>query len=119
MSDYAMNNYYDRDGKPIDMKGWAYLHATDEYRRVAEDTIGPYWISTVWLGIDHSWGESNPLIFETMVFPVADGERDMLEIDMERYSTEEEAIAGHARFVTLINATFAESLDEASTEGEA
>ena len=112
MSEFCMGEYYDREGKPIDVNGWAYLHGIDDYRRVAEDTIGSYWVSTVWLGIDHSWGEGPPLIFETMVFPVADGEPHLMDIDCERYTTENEAIEGHARFVTLLRATVAESLNE-------
>jgi hypothetical protein len=54
-------------------------------------------VSTVWLGMDHRFlDDGPPLIFETMVFP-ADGSLD--ELECERYSTEEEARAGHARLV--------------------
>lgn len=49
----------------------------------------------MWLGMNHTFGDATPLIFETMVFP----EDDWGEIDMERYSTEAEAIKGHARMV--------------------
>ncbi len=53
-------------------------------------------VSTVWMGLDHRFGHGAPLIFETMVFP-PEGAGDL---DCDRYSTEEEAIAGHARMVT-------------------
>lgn len=53
-------------------------------------------MSTVWLGIDHSFGSGPPLIFETMVFSSKD---DFHDLDCERYSTETQALAGHARMV--------------------
>jgi hypothetical protein len=48
-------------------------------------------VSTVWLGIDHA-REGRPLIFETMVFPDED---NYSELDVARYSTRAEALAGH------------------------
>lgn len=40
-----------------------------ENRRVAEDTIGHFWISTVFVPINHRFGsEGPPIVFETMVF---------------------------------------------------
>lgn len=63
-------------------------------RRVAETTLpNGRWVSTVWLGLDHQYGDGPPLIFETMVFP---GKDDIGELDCERYSTEADALAGHA-----------------------
>lgn len=52
---------------------------------------GDYTISTVYLGIDHSFGLGKPLYYETMIFP--NGSWD--EIYCTRYETEEEAIEGH------------------------
>src|SRR6185437_442758 len=49
-------------------------------------------VSTIWLGLDHTLGDGSPLIFETMVF---DGHWDS-ELQW-RYSTEEQARAGHRR----------------------
>ena len=96
--------YYDREGKPMDgVLRWAKLLEDPAYKRVAETTVGPYWVSTVWLGLDHSFlGYGPPLIFETMVFHSADG--SMLGDDeyMERYSTEEQALAGHEHIVEMI-----------------
>jgi hypothetical protein len=38
-------------------------------RRIAETTLGECWISTVFLGLDHSFGlGGQPVLFETMVF---------------------------------------------------
>lgn len=65
-------------------------------RRVAETTIGKSWISTVFLGIDHSFGGPRPLLFESMVFggPLAD--------EQIRYSTWDEAERGHADLVARV-----------------
>jgi hypothetical protein len=87
-----LSEYYDRQGKPID-----YLQARAKWlegeRRVAKTTLpnGRY-VSTVWLGMDHQFGEGPPLIFETMVFRSED---DSDDLDCDRYSTEAEALAGH------------------------
>jgi hypothetical protein len=51
-------------------------------------------VSTVFLGLNHAWGDRDPpLLFESMVFggPFSD--------DQERYATWAEAEAGHARLV--------------------
>lgn len=86
--------HYDRQGNVIpDLMEWARLHNDDNYKRVAQDTIGTLWVSTVWLGLDHSFGGGPPLIFETMVFD--HGENDRSDLDCRRYSTEAEALAGH------------------------
>jgi hypothetical protein len=53
-------------------------------------------VSTVFLSLNHNIGNGRPLIFETMVFP---GENSFSEIDMDRYSSKEEAIAGHKKMV--------------------
>jgi len=58
-------------------------------RHVREDFFGDIRISTVFLGIDHSFGDGPPLIFETMVFGGA------LDQEMDRYSTWDEAEGGH------------------------
>src|SRR5258708_36842263 len=94
-----MAEYYDRQGRPMELMEWAKLHEDPEnrmsYKRIAETTLpNGRWVSTVWLGIDHSFGGGPPLIFETMVF---DTKETMKEEDCDRYSTEAEAIAGHAR----------------------
>jgi len=50
-------------------------------------------VSTVFLGLNHSFGEGKPLIFETMIFG---GVRDGY---MVRYSTWDEASVGHDAIV--------------------
>lgn len=106
-----MSRYYDRDGKPLSAKAWAETGKGD-YHRVAADVLpNGYWVSTVWLGLDHSFGEGEPLIFETMVFPCdAEGRvTDWGDKDCERYSTEAAAKAGHAAMVAKWAAVIADS----------
>lgn len=104
-------HFYDRLGNPISIERFGRLTQADfDYRRVALDYVGPFVVSTVWLGVDHGWGHgSAPLIFETMVFTADGWERlgmaDMLGRDCERYSTEEQALRGHEEMVTLVRAT--------------
>ena len=63
-------------------------------RHVADDVLMGYHISTVWLGLDHSFcGAPPPLVFETMVFEGGDS----TDLYMDRYSTWDEAVAGHER----------------------
>jgi hypothetical protein len=94
-----VSNFYDRAGQLVDLMTWTEKN-DPEYKRVAEDTVSPYWISTVWLGIDHQHGDGPPLIFETMVFRLGpDGEVNFSDIDCDRYSTEAEALEGHRRMV--------------------
>jgi hypothetical protein len=106
LDDYDV--YFDRQGKPISRDKWAYLWAdrtgsdsnerrydTGSYRRVGFDETDGIQVSTVWLGLDHglTFGEGPLEIFETMVFG---GQYDQ---EQERYSTEQQAIEGHARWV--------------------
>lgn len=97
--------YYNRDGTPIEGN-----EATLEWAKQFEDTksrtvrltITPYGerLSTVWMGLDHSFTQTGPpIIFETMLFaPEKYIEKhyphDQLQ---ERYSTEAQARAGHRR----------------------
>jgi hypothetical protein len=93
--------YYDRKGRPIsDTLAWARLFEDKSYKVLKQEMVGPYWVSTVWLGLDHRFGIGPPLIFETMVFWRGENPQpDSFEEDQERYSTEEEALTGHARIV--------------------
>jgi hypothetical protein len=90
--------YYRLEGEtpvPIGFEEWmAWSKANPGPQRVAQDQIGKtYWVSTVFLGIDHGFGEGPPRLFETMVF------RGGETVDGARYSTWEEAEAGHRKLV--------------------
>ncbi len=63
-------------------------------RHVAKTQISPeIKVSTVFLGLDHSFGDGPPLLFETMIFG---GE---LDNEMDRYTNWEEAEKGHKQMV--------------------
>jgi hypothetical protein len=72
--------------------------------QVARELIGdrPDCVSTVFLGLDHNWGGGPPLVFETMLF--TDDERDQ---SLWRYSTWDEAVAGHAEVVSAVGSAVA------------
>lgn len=61
------------------------------HKRVASTRRGKVWVSTVFLGIDHQYGDGPPLVFETMVFG---GPADQYQ---DRYSSYDDALLGHRR----------------------
>lgn len=58
---------------------------------IAQDKVGEQGVSTVYLGLDHSFGTESPILWETMVFPGCDV--------CVRYCTYEEAMQGHREVV--------------------
>lgn len=58
-------------------------------RKLADTKVGRASVSTIFLGIDHSFGEGPPVLWETMVFG---GPADTMTV---RYHSAEEARAGH------------------------
>lgn len=81
--------YFDWDGQPISREEWQELYLRP--RHVGLDRIGDWEVSTVWIGLDLGFGRSQPLTFETMIF---EGHSSS-DLYMERYSTLEDAQAGH------------------------
>ena len=77
-----------------DLLQWAQWMETAD-RRVSKTMLGQTTVSTVFLGLDHSFGPSGttPILFETMVFggPLSD--------DQRRYTTWDEAVQGHNEMV--------------------
>jgi hypothetical protein len=108
---------YRRDGSAYPageagIRQWAEDYEDDDKRRVLESRS--WWgerVSTVWLGIDHSFFGGPPLIFETMAFeqwaqwsPPRDargwdgrggGVFIHASLMQERYASESDAIRGH------------------------
>jgi hypothetical protein len=83
--------------KPVpceDLLTWGQWMA-DADRRVALTLQGDVEVSTVFLGLDHSFG-TRPLLFESMLFIAGEGR------DCVRYSTWAEAEAGHAKLVKQV-----------------
>lgn len=87
--------FFDPAGHPISHEQMGMLKWGTKPRvdLVGRTFHGPLEISTVWLGIDHGHGHGPPLIFETMIFGP-----DVCEL-AARYSTWEDAAAGHASLV--------------------
>lgn len=91
--------WFDREGEPITAGMWEMYRGVPDYLRVAEDWIGPIWISTVWLGLDHGFSrypDRVPIIFETMIFG---GPQDTA---CWRYASEVEAQAGHVAVAEMV-----------------
>lgn len=99
------DRYIERDGQPVpepDLFVWARWFETAN-RHVARDVVGPAEISTVFLGLDHGfWGR--PALYETMVF----WRGHPLDQECVRYSTREEAVAGHEEMVGRVEAALEE-----------
>ena len=92
-----MGRYYRRNGTPCKLMEWAKAFEDREQKIVRRTDVGNVLISTVWLGLDHRFGPGGPpLIFETLVFG------GTLDQEQNRYSTEEEAIAGHQAMVERV-----------------
>lgn len=105
-----IDNWYILDGRKVircaDMMEWIRWFEKAEGkdgRRIAlTEKMRPFWwltfwrrpytitVSTVFLGVDHSFGGGKPILFETMVFGSCAHDEAC-----ERYSTYEEAERGH------------------------
>lgn len=87
---------YVLDGKtPVfepDLYKWGEWFETAN-RQVEVNIIDDVTLSTVFLGLDHSWSAGPPVLFETMIFG---GERDQ---ETHRYCTWDEAEAGHKQIL--------------------
>lgn len=105
-----MSEWYvlrDRVAVPVaSVDDWARDRESKVNRRVAAEVVGDVRVSTVFLGLDHGYGDGPPLIFETMIFG---GDHDG---EQWRYSTWQEAEEGHAAAVVLVKqATWATTPD--------
>jgi len=98
------------DKKPvaeIDSIKWAKWFKNIDNRRVAETNIESIRVSTVFLGIDHNFGDKGPpVLFETMIFGGIEDEYQT------RCCTWEQAEAMHAKAVQLVMKDFTNNLVE-------
>jgi len=95
--------------------GWFESYAN---RKVADNRIGPFRVSTVFLGIDHRFdGKGAPIVFETMVFdhnnPQVLNLLGRARVYMpevynltNRYCTWDEAVEGHRKTVGKLRRLF-------------
>ena len=94
-----MGEYYKLDENhipvPCDLYEWGKMFEDGDGRRVGYVEEGDISVSTVFLGMNHNWGDGPPLLFETMIFG---GEHDQ---DQWRHATWDEAVAGHKEACAL------------------
>lgn len=94
--------YYDKEGLPITLMSWALLMESDTYRLVKEDEAqNGNWLSTIWLGYNHSTVKREMHLFETIVFRAKD---DRTIVGGRRYPTEKKAREGHEELLAEANA---------------
>lgn len=120
-------NYYNRKTEPISMGQWValteyghpdYGPTSEHYKVLRRTFVGGYVVSTIWLGLNHAYMPGGaPLIFETMVFakerldtPPHERrenlpERGLFDLDMDRYSWEQQALEGHEQMVMTVRAS--------------
>lgn len=91
------NNKYILEGhepKPVkDLLTWAGWFETTDRKVARTELPDKVVVSTVFLGLNHQYGEGPPLLFETMIFG------GPLDQQMNRYSTWDEAEKGHQEMV--------------------
>jgi len=100
MDEQGHSDKYILDGhtpKPADLMTWArWFETARDERIVAKTAVGGMSVSTVFLGLDHSFGSGPPMLFETMIFG---GPLDREY--QERCSTWEQAEEMHERAVQV------------------
>ena len=75
---------------------WGVFFNDMEQRRIAHTKVSPkVSVSTVFLGLDHSFSGGPPLLFESLVFG---GKHDG---DMLRYASYADAVKGHNELVAM------------------
>ncbi len=92
-----------------DINEWgSWRESASDPCRVGDDDVCGYCVSTVFLGIDHSFGRGPPILWETMVF--GEGHLDM---DMDRCGgTWEQAEEMHRRMVARVRASLGVDVKE-------
>lgn len=96
MSKYYLNE--DKTYRPATLMEWSEQFENMD-RHVGSDNVLGKRVSTVWLGLDHGFQGGEPLVFETMVFSEYNGGTD---IYMDRYSTWDDAVAGHQKAIEWV-----------------
>lgn len=86
------------DGEPVlcdDIRRWGSWFRQHD-RSIGRDEVDGVRISTVFLGIDHQFGDGPPILWETMVFG------GPLDQEQDRYATRAAATRGHATMVARV-----------------
>lgn len=69
---------------------------TDPWKVARDKITNTCTVSTVFLGLNHSFDDREPILFETLVFG------GPLDGDMKRYATYDQAERGHAKVVAEV-----------------
>ena len=88
----------DSHGNPVPEKDtlkWAEWFGKRDRHLALDKLPNGVRVSTVFLGLDHSFGDGPPVLWETMIFG---GLNDQYQ---QRYSSREDAVAGHKRAVLM------------------
>lgn len=87
--------------RPVSVDEWSRwsLERRDE-KRIALNQVGDVEVSTVFLGLDHGWGDGPPVVFETMTFGGGEATNEW----QWRYTTRAAAQAGHDKVVLALAA---------------
>ena len=97
MLNYVLNDNGDPVEEPDILIWGRWLGDAD--RRVKEDVIerdgNEIRVSTVFMGLDHSFAGGTPVLWETMIFG---GEHDEYQ---ERYTSRKDALVGHEKALEL------------------
>jgi hypothetical protein len=100
-STIKMTKYYVLKGRKVypaeSLLDWA-LNFEQSNRIVKKDSIEGVEVSTVFLGLDHNWGDGPPLIFETITFSDSMGEVQV------RCTTYEQAEEMHENVCKIVRA---------------
>ena len=94
-----MDFYFDREGNPISIEEWMAKHEKTGgsiSEQILRTERGDVLVSTVFTGLNMAPLNPRPMIYETMIFG---GEHDQSQW---RYSTEDEAKAGHEEACKLV-----------------
>jgi hypothetical protein len=89
----------DEENNPIktdSLSSFKWMEKNKHKKFVKREHIGDIFISTVFLGLDHSWNSHLPVLWETMIFG---GEHDQYQ---DRYTSYEDAIKGHEEASLLV-----------------
>ncbi len=95
----ALGLYILKAGNPVkakDIDEWSRWFASDKTRYLDRTDIGKVFVSTVFLGNDHSFGKGKPVLWETMIFG---GHHDQY---CKRYTSKKDALAGHKVAVKMV-----------------
>ena len=104
----------DDQGEPVEcrtMAEWAMgeerMGRTPGRKIVRQEHVGAYWVSTIFLPINHSYGDGPPVLWETMVFLGEDS-----DLAMDRCSgSREQAEAMHQEMKRTVQAQLDPALD--------